>query len=780
VFDLRLFFRRFPCCSEVFLALAFSQGLAAAPVVIGLEGKHPLDEAGTGALLMQELRCAACHDGISPSPPPSAPMLAGAASRLNPDFVAAFLLDPSKHDPGTTMPIVLGGLPDAEREEMASSMAAYVLSLKTPASSEVAEVGKPEVGRDLYHKVGCVACHGPHELAAVQAEKGTYVGLKHVGSKYQPQGLAGFLHAPLEVRASGRMPDMALTRQESADLAAYLLQKASATSELKSPASGADPERIAQGQKAFFEMNCVACHQVDAAPEDLLDLPKPPAVKDLDLNRGCLSESPGKAPNYQLSAAQRSAIRSALGKPVSAPEGDLAIRHRLTALNCIACHQRDDYGGVAESMNSFFLSTEEALGDAARIPPDLTHVGAKLRPEWMNKVLYDGERVRPYMTTRMPQYGREALGGLTELFGECDHLPAFEFKEIEQESNPMMRNGAHMLLGIKGLNCIACHNFNGKDSPGMKGLDLMTSYQRLQPAWFNQFLRNPASLRPGIIMPSFWPGGQAVQTEILNGNTEDQLRALWFNFSLGRSARDPEGLGASDPKLVVTDTIQTYRGRSNIAGYRGIAVGYPGGLSYAFNAQNGTISGIWLGEFVTVGWLGQGSGNFNPIGRPVPLSNDLGFLPEAADPWPLQPVRTKEHPVNPDPLYPRQYGYAFEGYSIGEGGRPTFRYRIGKVSIEDSSVALIDQTPVVLRRTLTFKTDEADEIYLRALTGEISKLAEGSFKRDSLQLNLSEDASTVSNSIRPSTADGVGKELIIRFKLPSGTSSHTIDYAVQR
>ena len=86
----------------------------------------------------------------------------------------------------------------------------------------------------------------------------------------------------------------------------------------------------------------------------------------------------------------------------------------------------------------------------------------------------------------------------------------------------------------------------------------------------------------------------------------------------------------------------------------------------------------------------------------------------------------------------------------------------------------------MLRRTLTFKTDEADEIYFRALTGAISELADGSFKRDSLQINLSEDPSTVSTSIRPSTADGVGNELIIHFKLPSGTSSHTIDYAVQR
>ena len=86
---------------------------------------------------------------------------------------------------------------------------------------------------------------------------------------------------------------------------------------------------------------------------------------------------------------------------------------KLTQLNCIACHTRDDFGGVAEEINEFFHTTEEALGDAARIPPPLTKIGGKLKFEWLNKVLYDGLSVRPYMKTRMPQFGRTALEGLS-------------------------------------------------------------------------------------------------------------------------------------------------------------------------------------------------------------------------------------------------------------------------------------------------------------------------------------------------------------------------------
>ena len=133
-------------------------------------------------------------------------------------------------------------------------------------------------------------------------------------------------------------------------------------------------------------------------------------------------------------------------------------------------------------------------------------------------------------------------------------------------------------MGDKGLNCIACHNFNGKTSPGLKGIDLLNSFERLQPSWFVHFMKNPQQYRPGIVMPNYWPGGEAVRKDVLEGNADEQVRALWHYFSLGRSARDPSGIRSVGTDLKVTDRVRVYRGRSRIAGYRGIAVGFPGGL----------------------------------------------------------------------------------------------------------------------------------------------------------------------------------------------------------
>ena len=48
----------------------------------------------------------------------------------------------------------------------------------------------------------------------------------------------------------------------------------------------------------------------------------------------------------------------------------------------------------------------------------------------MNKVLYDGLAVRPYMKVRMPQFGREALAGLPELLAKVDVLPEVVLAEV--------------------------------------------------------------------------------------------------------------------------------------------------------------------------------------------------------------------------------------------------------------------------------------------------------------------------------------------------------------
>ncbi len=754
--------------SSLALLLSSSFCFAAPPIVPGLHGKHPLDEMQSGRLLIGELRCASCHEGMDASNMKAAPDLSNAGARLTTDYIEKFIADPAAVHHGTTMPNVLASETPEKRAEIAGDIAAYLTSLKSgtaPAFPE-GEID-PYDGKELFHSSGCVACHSPRDEAQREVLKDGVVSLSHLPGKHLPAALGEFLHTPLKIRPSGRMPDMKLSRMEAHSLAAYL------EGENKTkPSPPAEAARINAGRKAFQTHNCTACHQ----PEKDSNTP-PLAAKPLakiNLTGGCLSEKTGKAPNFDLSNAQRDAIRKALEKPAAEITAKDRVNAHLTRLNCIACHVRDDFGGVSPKLDDFFHSTEESLGNESRIPPPLTLTGAKLRPEWMRKVLYDGAVVRPYMKTRMPQFGEAGLADLAELFAQTDKLePLVELAPPERESQPQMRDGAHTLLGDQGLNCIACHNYNGKESPGMKGIDLMTTYERLQPTWFYQYMIAPAKFRPGIIMPSYWPDGKAVRTDILDGDTDRQLRALWDNFSLGRSARDPSGLRNEPAKLVVADKTVTYRGRSGVAGYRGIAVGHPGGMNLAFNAEYGSLTAIWKGDFVRVNWQGQGAGDFAPLTRHIQLSQDVAFLKGAEPPtvWPAHPVITKETPVNPDPLYPRNHGYAFLGYSLNvETSIPTFRYRCREIEIEDTSKA----SEKSMERSLAFTAPAAETLWLRALTGDIKAVSETVFQTADLRITVPLKSAT----LRPIASGGM--ELLLKITLPEGKSNATLGYELLR
>ncbi len=755
-----------------FAALAVTGTLSAAettsPVVPGLQQKHPLTEAQQGAVLMSELRCAACHEGLDGSQMKLAPDLREAGARLTFEAMQQFIANPAAAHPGSTMPQMLAGENEEKRKDISTAISHYLLSL---SKAKVDATPLPDEAHDgfaRFHSLGCVACHPPRDQAGKEIAPEGYLSLAHVSGKYQPRALAAYLFEPLKVRPGGRMPDMNLNQYDADALASYLM----AGKEAKLPPQ-VDAKLAEQGATQFRAYNCVSCHQVgDDFKAPLPDAP--PSRAKMKLDQGCLSDSPQKAPHFSLSDKQRQAIRAALADKAEPAAAD-RIKMKLTQLNCIACHERDGYGGVAASRDAFFHSKEEALGNEARIPPPLTGVGGKLRADWLNRLLYDRERSRPYMITRMPHYGDTALGDLTKWLGEVDRLKPVVVPEPDNDLRKKYTEGGLQLLGDKGLNCIACHNYNGTESAGMKGIDLMTSYQRLTPEWFFAYMKNPGTFRPGIIMPSYWPEGKALQTEILGGDTEQQLQALWYTFSLGRSARDPSGLKQSDSRLVVKDKALLHRGRSRVAGYRGIAVGLPGGINYAFNAQNGALAAVWKGEFVSVNWKSQGAGDFNPVGKYASLPQDVAFLPQAEAPatWPLLPETTKEAPVNPDPTYPRAYRYAYQGYSLDAADdTPTFTYRSGDVTITDRITPLASAPSQALRRVLTFTCEKDAALVMRALKGQIESPKPQVFQTKEIQLMITQSQGT----LRPVANSDGEQELLLPLSLKKGTTTLTLDY----
>jgi mono/diheme cytochrome c family protein len=759
---------RSACC---ILWLALACELDAAPKILGVEGNSFLGLAEAGEMLLGELQCGNCHEsdheiGLSRK---HGPDLREAGQRLSPDYLLEFLTNPLVAHKGSKMPDLMNSMSGRQRKDAASALTAFLQSLgKEDSLPQWGEKGNPKRGKVLFGEVGCLACHASPSEGTARESGESLSSLEHVAKKYDRPSLAGFLHDPLRARKSGRMPDFHLTSSEANDLAEYLVQGGSAKNE-PPKVSG---EKVEEGRKLFGQLNCVACHELEGMPSVKPALP----MKNLRKDRGCLSAKPLHVPNYGLSGFQRKAIGKALEKGFSPSTTERRIKQTLIAFNCIACHKRDGYGGPSARLKSSMKSSQEGLGDHGRFPPSLSLVGAKLMPGWMSKVMFDGESARPYMHTRMPSFGEQNLGFLPALFRKIDHLDEVKFPEIPRKKRGALRSAGHKLVGDKGLNCVACHVFNGKSAGGFKGLDLLASYDRLEPDWFVPFMFNPAKFSPGIVMPIYWSKGKGAHEDILDGNASAQIHAIWHYLSYGQGAPTPSGIGNPGTNLEVADRARVYRGRSRVAGYRGISVGFPEGIHYAFNAETGALSALWKGEFLSVGWGGQGAGNFNPRSRSVQLSQDLAFQPvgQREKPWPALPKMTKENPVNPDPLYPKNLGYRFRGYSLDDQGIPTFSYEFGKLTVEDFSRPQPLAEVHLLRRTLRITSPDQDRLLFRALVGKIEREKEGVFATPELRLKVLDG--------KPRLREGrEGKvELIIELSLKKGKSEFVFDYEALR
>lgn len=205
------------------------------PVVAGFErffagSGDQLPAAGN--LLADSLGCAACHYDSRPEKNVgsfSGPDLSDVAGRVRHEHLVDFIASPHQTKPGTVMPDLWAGKTETERREAASAIVQFLVSDRPEPLESVGDQSSAERGQNLYHQIGCVACHTPFrhvdgrpmEPADVVAGS---VPLGDLKSKYTLESLTKFLADPLAVRAHGRMPKLAADAAEARDLATYLLK----------------------------------------------------------------------------------------------------------------------------------------------------------------------------------------------------------------------------------------------------------------------------------------------------------------------------------------------------------------------------------------------------------------------------------------------------------------------------------------------------------------------------------------------------------------------------
>lgn len=218
-------------------AVPHASGQAASyPIIPGYERFYAQssDDSKAGELLIGELNCLSCHRAEAAVEArmllKQAPILDHVGLRVRPEFVRAYLSDPQKMKPGTTMPNLFSHQSVSERAEQVEALTHFLASTDT-----LAEGGpvSPAIrrGEQLFHTVGCVACHDPRREGSTGFP--TSVPLPVMESKYSVPGLTEFLKNPLSVRPSGRMPHMNLDETQAREIASYLLRKLEVESKLE-------------------------------------------------------------------------------------------------------------------------------------------------------------------------------------------------------------------------------------------------------------------------------------------------------------------------------------------------------------------------------------------------------------------------------------------------------------------------------------------------------------------------------------------------------------------
>lgn len=508
-----------------------------------------------------------------------------------------------------------------------------------------------------------------------------------------------------------------------------------------------DRDKAWWGAIRFKMRRCGACHEVpDNAPR------RGPDLDDLsDLTEGCLADAvPGKLPDYRFNPSQRSALREVLARRAALRQPlppAAMVDHALARLDCLSCHARDGRGGPVGSVRAAFVGSAD-LGDEGRLPPDLTGVGGRLRPDWLARVLQgqalgvpdprddesqDGDassgsrqrsvKERPYMHARMPLFGSAAVAPLVAALPLADPPPpAPRMPALTAESVAAGRT----LAGDAGLDCIACHGVAGHPGTGLPGLDLEHTVDRMTWQSFHQWLSDPIERRAGTRMPSYFDDGRSVLGRVLEGDAEAQIGALWNWLSLAPDLPLPTGLvvDASAYERVPVERPSLAALFMDGLSARVLAVGFPERLSYAYDVEACRLGLLWRGDFLELSgtWHGRAGQLQAPAGhsvRSMPPGPALALLntPDAA--WPTEAGRAG--------------GWRSLGRSLDDAGVPTLSSRSSEhdLRVDERLSPVLDASAARFVRLLKLSGAGAERAQLRAAVAkQIEALPDGSFRTD--------------------------------------------------
>lgn len=514
-----------------------------------------------GKELFVEYGCVNCHkiDGLDWAPK-SGPDLTKIADKVYPEWLIPWLVKPTDYLPLTKMPEV-----PWENDEEPLQAAAYIMAKSKPFNWKYGDFpggGNIAEGEALFDSIGCFACH------QVDGEGGNAgPALDRIAEKTNADWIWNWIREPKNWSEHARMPSLRLSDQEARDLTAYL-------SSLGNPlpvdedlrAALREEENIEAGFRVINKYGCYACHNI----EGFEDMSRPSvaltnfgrkdvhelAFGDADIPHTWEAWTLGKIKNPQMFVDERSTAlmpkpnltdeqRHALvvflkgQRPEELPENYIAFdpvvekgRQLVYRYNCKSCHVIEGQGG----------DVAEWIKEPNFLPPNLASTGARLQTRYMYQFLKNPAsypKIRDWLKIRMPTFGLtdQETDELVQYFKKIAGVDTLLEGHPQLVATPEELQGGKELISNNNFACASCHLYNGERpaaGPTVWAPDLAYGHHRLRPEWVNKWVRNPASLIPGIRMPGYYPEGAQGPADILGGDVDRQVEAIVdFLYYLG-------------------------------------------------------------------------------------------------------------------------------------------------------------------------------------------------------------------------------------------------------